>query len=98
MDELPEGLPFDTSAEALQGMKTLNLRTPHGDLDLTFVPAGTQGYPDLVARAERRDLGAVRVLVASLDDVIRSKEAAARNKDFEALPELHRLAAQRPRD
>ena len=31
------------------------------------------------------------VLVASLDDVIASKEAAGRDKDFEALPGLIRL-------
>ena len=28
VDDLEEGLPCDTSAEALTGMKTLNLRTP----------------------------------------------------------------------
>ncbi|HZY76707.1 MAG TPA: hypothetical protein VFE40_10335 [Jatrophihabitantaceae bacterium] len=73
----------------------LNLRTPYGDLDLTFLPAGTDGYPDLVVQAQPRRVGGIEVLVASLDDVIRSKEAAARNKDVEALPELDRLAARR---
>ncbi len=43
VDEMPDGLPFDTSAEALQGMKMLNLRTRFGDLDLTFSPAGIPG-------------------------------------------------------
>lgn len=28
VDDVPEGVPFDTSAEALRGMKMLNLRTP----------------------------------------------------------------------
>jgi hypothetical protein len=32
VDDLEQGLPFDTSAEALAGMKTLNLRTPYGDI------------------------------------------------------------------
>ena len=41
VDGLDERLPFDSSAESLQGMKILNLRTPAGDLDLTFTPAGT---------------------------------------------------------
>ena len=27
VDELPDGVPFDTSAETLRGMKMLNLRT-----------------------------------------------------------------------
>src|SRR4029077_14601976 len=39
VDGLDERLPFDSSAESLQGMKILNLRTPAGDLDLTFTPA-----------------------------------------------------------
>ena len=52
VDELPDGLPFDTSAEALKGMTMLNLRTSFGDLDLTFSPAGFPGgYADLIGRA-----------------------------------------------
>ena len=38
VDELPEGLPFDTSAAALEGMAMLNLRSQFGDLDLTLSP------------------------------------------------------------
>lgn len=91
VDELPEGLPFDTSAEALAGMLTLNLRTPYGDLDLTFTPSGTQGYPDLIRAAKPTVVNGVTVHVAALADVIRSKEAASRAKDFQALPELHAL-------
>jgi len=52
VDDLEDGLPFATSAEALAGVKTLNLRTPFGDIDLTFDPDGTGGFPDLVGRAE----------------------------------------------
>ena len=40
VDDQPEGLPFDCTAESLRGMQLLNLRTAAGDLDLTFVPAG----------------------------------------------------------
>lgn len=82
VDDLEEGLPFDTSAEALTGMKTLNLRTPHGDIDLAFEPDGTDGYPDLIRAAEAHDIGAVRVLVATLADVIRSKTRQADRKTF----------------
>lgn len=76
VDDLEDGLPFDTSAEALAGVKTLNLRTPVGDIDLTFEPDGTNGYEDLVRGAQTRNVGTVQVLVASLTDVIRSKTAA----------------------
>lgn len=92
VDDLEEGLPFETSAEALAGMRTLNLRTPLGDIDLTFEPDGTEGYPDLVRTAEPHTIGSVRVLIATLADVIRSKTAAGRQKDLVALPELHELA------
>jgi hypothetical protein len=48
VDGLDEGLPFDSSAESLRGINILNLRTPMGDLDITFAPAGfrtaTTGY------------------------------------------------------
>lgn len=94
VDDLPDGLPFDTSAEALRGIELLNLRTPHGDLDITFTPDGTAGYEDLARSAERRTVAGIQVQLASLRDIIRSKEAAGRAKDFVALPELHRLAQQ----
>ena len=92
VDDLEEGLPFSTSAEALAGVKTLNLRTPFGDIDLTFEPDGTEGFPDLVGRAEAHTVGSVRILVAALADVIRSKTAAGRQKDLLALPDLHEIA------
>lgn len=98
VDDLEEGLPFDTSAEALTGMKTLNLRTPHGDIDLAFEPDGTDGFPDLARSAEPHSIGTISVLVAALADVIRSKEAAGRQKDLLALPELHDLARKSEND
>ncbi len=98
VDDLAEGLRFDTSATALAGMKMLNLRTPHGDVDLTFEPQGTDGYPDLVRAASPHRIGTLTVLVASLADVIRSKTAAGRPKDLVALPELHRILARSARD
>lgn len=96
VEDLPEGLPFSTSAEALRGMRMLNLRTPHGDLDIVLVPEGTAGYDDLSNSAERRIVAGIDIQLASLPDIIRSKEAAGREKDFAALPELHRLARHRP--
>ena len=94
--DLEQGLPFDTSAEAVAGMKTLNLRTPYGDIDLTFEPDGTGGYPDLIQSAECHTIGSLRVNVAALADVIRNKSAAGRPKDLRALPELTQLAHRQP--
>lgn len=91
---MPGGLPFTTSAEALAGTKMLDLVTSFGEPDLTFSPSGTSGYPDLVRSAVSRDVGGVQVEIAALADVIRSKEAAGRRKDAEALPELRALLAR----
>lgn len=93
-DAVAGGLPFSTSADALAGLKMLNLVTRYGDMDLTFSPSGTGGYPDLVRGAVERQVGTVVVRVASLDDIIRSKTAAGRLKDFEALDELRALAGR----
>lgn len=93
-DAAPEGLPFSASGESLRGLPMLNLRPVHGDLDLTFTPAGTSGFDDLRRSATLRSVGRFRVRVAALEDVIRSKEAAGRRKDQEALPELYRLAGR----
>ena len=101
VDEMPEGLPFDTSAEALKGMKMLNLRSRFGDLDLTFTPAGFPGgYADLIGRAREHVVDGLSIWVAALQDVISSKAAANRPKDQDALPELIRLArrAERGKD
>lgn len=92
----PEGLAFDTSAESLSGVRMLDMVTPHGEVDLTFQPSGTDGYPDLARAAVLMAVGAVEVRIASLADVIWSKTAAGRGKDFAVLPELHRLAGATP--
>lgn len=95
-DAVEGGLPFSVSAESMTGVLMLNLLTEHGDLDLTFRPAGTEGFGDLSRDSVAMDVGGVRVLVASLEDVVRSKEAANRLKDAVALPELYRLLERRP--
>lgn len=90
-----DGLPFGVSAEFLQGFNILNLTTRFGDLDLAFSPAGfSTGFESLREGATAMTIAGLTVLVASLDDVIASKEAAERDKDFEALPQLIRLRQQ----
>lgn len=92
---VPEGLPFDCSAAFFRNLPPdaiVNLTTRAGDLDLAFRPSGTQGYADLRRDAiEIEAADGLRILVASLADVIRSKEAANREKDRIALPRLRRL-------
>ena len=80
-ESVPEGLPFDRSATALSRARMWNLITNAGRLDIAFKPSGIDGYDDLARDAERFDAFGVEFLVASLDDIIRSKEAAGRPKD-----------------
>lgn len=87
----PEGLPFHHNAESLARAELWNLITRHGRLDLTFRPSGTAGFDDLARDAVHLVVLEVGVDVASLADVIRSKEAAGREKDRLVLPVLRRL-------
>lgn len=92
----PDGLPFDHSAGSLARVDLLNLTTDAGDLDLSFEPAGTGGYPDLRRNAVSVQVLGTTVPVAALVDVIRSKEAAGRPKDLLTLPTLRRLQEEGP--
>jgi hypothetical protein len=87
----PEGLPFEHSADSLSNAATWNLVTDFGRMDLTFAPAGTSGYPDLARDAVHLKILGAEVDVASLADVIRSKEVSNREKDRLVLPVLRRL-------
>ena len=90
-----EGVEFPTDGAFIAAQPLmLNLVTDAGQLDLTMTPAAfPNGYDDLIGRAVALDLGAGKAtLVASLRDVIASKEAAGRPKDQIALPYLYTLA------
>ncbi len=87
----PEGPPFACDAVALASAQTWNLTTRAGDLDIAFRPSGTQGYDDLRRDANAIELYDVVVSVASLRDVVRSKQAANRPKDQRVLPTLREL-------
>lgn len=91
-DEPEEGLGFGCVAPFFEMVETLDLVTRLGRLDVTFFPAGTRGFDDLIRSAVVYELkGGLRVPVASLADVIRSKEAADREKDRRTLPLLREL-------
>ena len=98
----PEGLGFDCSPEFFRNLppdSIVNMITEAGDLDLTFCPSGTSGFDDLKRDAiEIEAADRLLILVASLEDVIRSKEAANREKDRLALPRLRRLLDRLQRD
>jgi predicted nucleotidyltransferase len=75
-------------------MELSTWRTPAGDVDiLRNLPAPDRyvAYDDLVQRSKLVDLDGHRVRVASLEDLIVSKETVDRPTDREALPELRAL-------
>lgn len=93
-----EPLPFAHDADSLAGTAFWNLTTRLGDLDISFEPSGTTGYLDVRRDAVATPIGDVIVRIASLADVIRSKEAAGRDKDRRALPVLREILARRLAD
>lgn len=90
----PEGVSFSHDATSLGDVRVWNLVTRFGRLDITFDPAGTQGYEDFARDAVHLKILGAEVDVASLADVIRSKEAAGREKDRLVLPVLRRILAE----
>jgi len=89
--DAPDGIPFAHDAASLARATVWHLTTNAGDLDLALMPSGTQGYDDLRRDAITTAIVGVPTRVAALADIIRSKEAAGREKDRAALPMLRRL-------
>jgi hypothetical protein len=89
------GLPFSYDASSLAAVGVWNLVTPYGEFDISFVPTGTRGFVDLDGDAQTMDVGGVPTRVASLADIIRSKQAANRPKDQRVLPVLREILASR---
>jgi hypothetical protein len=87
----PEGVPLPADEDFLRRMQLVNLTTRFGDFDIAFQSAGSDGYEDLAERAIDVAIDGTVVRVASLTDIIRSKEAANRPKDRATLPILYAL-------
>jgi hypothetical protein len=89
------GLPFAHTGSSLADAAVWNLVTDYGDFDISFVPNGTTGFADLSRDAIEMTIAGVEVRVASLADIIRSKQAANRLKDQRVLPTLREILASR---
>jgi hypothetical protein len=92
----PPGLPFQLDARSIKQGDCFTFTTAAGDLDCLGTPAGTRGYSDLLQNATEEDLGqGLRVLVASIDDLLRMKRAAGRPKDLIAVEILTAVKEER---
>ena len=95
----PKGMPFDHDAESLAATRVWNLVTEFGLLDISFEPKGTRGFDDLDRDALDFAVNSQLVVrIASLADIVRSKEAAGRDKDRRALPVLREILAEQSAD
>jgi hypothetical protein len=96
VDGSPEGLPFDHSGQSLGSSSVWNLICPDGEFDISFRPSGFEtGYSELLAKAHLVRVETVDVMVADIEDIIRSKEAAGRPRDLQVLPTLYRLLREK---
>lgn len=84
-NSVPEGLPFDCSPKMLARADVWNLVTAAGRLDILFAPAGSGGFEELARTADHYDMLGVDVPVASLEAIVRMKQAAGRPKDLQAV-------------
>jgi hypothetical protein len=76
----------------LQASEPTTVTTPHGELRIVPLPAGTRGYDDLRRAATREPLGqGLRPAVASKGDLARMLSALGRDEDAEKLRQLRRL-------
>ena len=99
-DDEARQLPVTIDAETLLSFGSSTWMTNAGPLDLLVELrdriGGRHDYAELSARAVGYDVGELTVQLASLDDIIASKEFAGRDKDRDALPELNELLRRRP--
>ena len=98
-DEEAKQLPVQLEAATLDAFGSSTWMTDAGPLDLLVDlrdrGGGRHDYGDLLQRSVRYQVDDLTVVLASLDDIIASKELAGREKDREGLPELLEIRRQR---
>jgi hypothetical protein len=88
----PNGLAFETTADALARAANWHFITTCGRLDVRFTPEGSDGYAALASTAVKFQLHGDQILVASLEDIIRMKEATGRAQERQEAVVLRELA------
>jgi hypothetical protein len=77
----PGGLPFQLDADTLAAGANFTFSTDFGAFDILGDPSGAPGFDTLRREATVVDIGGIDVRIASLDHLIRMKEAAGRPQD-----------------
>jgi hypothetical protein len=84
LEELGFSLSEQRKQEIIRGKDFVQLRTGPFDLDLVFAPDGIETFQEAWSRHVEVD----GLPVCHIDDIIQSKRASGREKDFESLPRL----------
>jgi hypothetical protein len=81
--DVPSDAPFLLDARTLEAGDHFTFETRAGNLDILGLPAGVGGFDSLQRTASEMEIArGLRVPVASLEDLIKMKRAAARPKDL----------------
>jgi hypothetical protein len=84
LSELGFRLTKQEEQEVRRGKDFIQLRNGPFDMDLIFAPEGIERFDD----AWTRRIESHGFPIANIDDIVRSKQAANRQKDKESLPRL----------
>jgi len=94
----PPGLPFEWSAATLKSGLNFTLITSAGPLDLFGEVVGGGTYEELLPQTVIVSLFGLDVKCLELDRLIKTKRAAGRPRDLEAIAELEALREERGSD
>jgi len=78
---IDEGVEIPLDDRTFTGMVAMTFITQFGPFDVACVPDGTTGYDDLLRDSIILERLGVKIPVISIDDIVRSKRAAGREKD-----------------
>jgi hypothetical protein len=93
----PPGLPFRFDTRTVERGLNFTLTTALGDVDLLGEVSGIGAFEVVLPHAVELPVFGKSVLVLDLPWLIRSKRAAGRPKDLEAIAELEALLAEKER-
>jgi hypothetical protein len=90
----PDGSPVP--GESVAPGRTINLATPHGDLDILSERSSPLSFNELLARAEVRRIDGVEAPICSLADLVALKRLASRERDLMDLRDLETAHGELP--
>jgi len=90
----PDGSPVP--GESVAPGRTINLATPHGDLDLLSERSSPLSFNELLARAEVCRIDGVEAPICSLADLVALKRLASRERDLMDLRDLETAHGELP--